>query len=184
MTMSKSILAITVCALAFAWSMAVTAQQAEPAAEAEHRAHAAPSAAPSASHGPAHAPADAAAHAATPMPAGGQRWATDAPLREAMLRIRDGVAVNATAFHDGTLSAAAAQTLAAAVEGDVQFMIANCRLAPEPDAALHALIGRLLGAAKALRTDPLSVDGLPQLAAVLDDYGVAFDHPGWEPPGA
>ena len=174
--MSRSTLAIAVCALALAWSMAVAAQAAEPAATAEHHAHAAPGVA----HGPAHGPVDAGA----PMPAEGQRWATDAPLREAMLWIRDGVALNATAFHDGTLSAAAAQTLAAAVEGDVQFMIANCRLAPEPDAALHALIGRMLGAAEALRDDPLSTGGLPQLEAVLNDYGATFDHSGWEPPGA
>jgi hypothetical protein len=156
-----------VCALALAWSMAAVAQEAEPAAEAEHDAHVA--------HGSGHA-------AAPTMPAEGQHWPTDAPLREAMLRIRDGVAVNASAFHDGTLSAAAGQALAAAVEGDVQFMIANCRLAPEPDAALHVLIGRLLGAANTLRTDPLSADGLPQLEAVLNDYGATFDHPGWTPP--
>lgn len=174
--MSRSTLAITVCALALAWSMAAVAQEAEPAAEAEHDAHAAP--------GPQHGPAHGPEHAAAPMLAEGQHWATDAPLREAMLRIRDGVALNATAFHDGTLSAAAAQTLAAAVEGDVQFMIANCRLAPEPDAALHALIGRMLGAANVLRTNPLSADGLPQLEAVLNDYGATFDHPGWTPPGA
>jgi hypothetical protein len=179
--MRKSTLAITVCALALAWSMAAVTQEAEPAAEAEHHAHAAPRVAHDPEHGPAHGSAHGSAHAAAPLPAEGQRWATDAPLREAMLRIRDGVAVNATGFHDGTLSAAAAQTLAAAVEGDVQFMIANCRLAPEPDAALHALIGRMLGAAEALRDDPLSAGGLPQLESVLDDYGATFDHPGWTP---
>lgn len=169
--MSRSTLAVTVCALALAWSMAVTAQTAEPATKAEQQTHAA--------HGSAHDPA----HAAAPLLAEGQRWATDAPLREAMLRIRDGVAARASAFHAGTLSAAEGHALAAAVEGEVQFMIVNCRLAPEPDAALHALIGRLLGAAEAMRVDPSSADGLPQLAAALHDYGASFDHPGWEPPG-
>lgn len=162
--MSRSTLAMVVCALALAWSITAVTQEAEPPAEAEHHAH--------------------AAHGAAPELAEGQRWATDAPLREAMLRIRDGVAENAAAFHDGALSPAAAQSLAAVVEGDVQFMIANCRLAPEPDAALHRLIGRLLGAGEALRADPQSADGLPQLEAVLNDYGATFDHPGWESPGA
>jgi len=155
---------MVVCALALAWSITAVTQEAEPSAEAEHHAH--------------------AAHGAAPELAEGQRWATDAPLREAMLRIRDGVAENAAAFHDGALSPAAAQSLAAVVEGDVQFMIANCRLAPEPDAALHRLIGRLLGAGEALRADPQSADGLPQLESVLNDYGATFDHPGWESPGA
>jgi hypothetical protein len=159
--MRSSTLAIALGALALAWVTAAVTQAAEPAAEAEHHVHAAPGAAP--------------------MPAEGQRWATDAPLREAMQRIRDGVTVNAAAFHDGTLSAAAAQALAAAVDADVQFMIANCRLAPEPDAALHALIGRMLGAAEALRADPAAPGGMPELVSVLRDYGARFDHPGWEP---
>jgi hypothetical protein len=152
------------CALALVWSTTAVTQEAEPSAEAEHHDH--------------------AAHGAAPELAEGQRWETDAPLREAMQRIRDGVTLNAAAFHDGALSAAAAQSLAAVVERDVQFMIANCRLAPEPDAALHALIGRLLGAGEALRADPLSTEGLPQLEAVLNDYGATFDHPGWKPPEA
>jgi hypothetical protein len=162
--MNKSTLAIAVSFLAFAWPAVVAAQDAEPAVAADHQTH--------------------AEHGAAPVLSQGQRWATDAPLREAMLRIRDGVAAGAPAFHAGTLSAAEAQALATAVEADVQFMIANCRLAPEPDAALHALIGRMFGAAKALRADPASAAGLPQLEAVLNDYGATFDHPGWEPPGA
>ena len=173
--MNRATLMSALSALALAWPMMAVAQKAEPAAEAEHPAHVA--------HGSAHGSAHGPEHAAAPLPAEGQHWPTDAPLREAMLRIRDGVAAHTAAFHEGALSAAAAQTLAAAVEGDVQFMIANCRLAPEPDAALHALIGRLLGAGKALRVDPLSADGLPQLEAVLNDYGAVFDHPGWESPG-
>jgi hypothetical protein len=162
--MNKAILQAAVAALALLSSLVAMAGQVESAAKPEHHAH--------------------AAHGAAPELAEGQRWATDAPLREAMLRIRDGVTARATAFREGTLSTAEGQVLAAFVEEDVQFMIANCRLAPEPDAALHALIGRMLGAAEALRDDPLSAGGLPQLEAVLNDYGATFDHPGWEAPGA
>jgi hypothetical protein len=162
--MKRSILALAVSVLALAWSGVVVAQEVESAVTADHHAH-------------------TGHDAATPLPED-QRWATDAPLREAMLRIRDGVTARATAFRESTLSAAEGQVLAAFVEEDVQFMIANCRLAPEPDAALHALIGRMLGAAEALRDDPLSAGGLPQLEAVLNDYGATFDHPGWEAPGA
>lgn len=150
--------------LAFAWPAVGLAQENELATEPEHHAH--------------------KMHDSAPELAEGQRWETDAPLREAMLRVRDGVSARTAAFHNGTLSAAEANALAAAVEADVQFMIAHCQLAPEPDAALHALIGRMLAAAGALRIDPESADGLPQLVAVLRDYGVTFDDPGWEPLGA
>jgi hypothetical protein len=156
--------AVAMLALTFAWSAAVMGQETESDAEPGHHAH--------------------AAHGVAPVPAEGRRWETDAPLREAMLRIREGVAAQTDAFHAGTLSTDAAQALAAAVETDIQFMFANCQLAPEPDAALHALIGRLLAATAALRTDPESADGLPQLVAVLQDYASTFDQPGWEPIGA
>jgi hypothetical protein len=159
-TMNKAILLAAVAALALLSSTVSVAQQADTDAQAERHAH--------------------AAHGAAPELAEGQRWATDAPLREAMLRIRNAVAAHTAAFHEGALSADEAQALATAVDADVQFMIANCRLAPEPDAALHALIGRMLGAAEALRADPAAPDGMPELVSVLRDYGARFDHPGWE----
>jgi hypothetical protein len=58
-------------------------------------------------------------------------------------------------------------------------MIQNCKLEPEPDAALHVLIGRMLTASEAMKKDPASRAGWPELMAILHDYGAAFDHPGW-----
>lgn len=164
--MNTSIVISVLAAAALALASAATAgtQESEDTAHAHH-GHAA--------HEPAPAPPPALAE--------GQRWATDAPLREAMLRIREGVASRLHAFHEASLSAGEAQALAAAVEADVQYMIANCRLEPQPDAALHALIGRMLGAAEALRADPAASGGMPQLVSVVRDYGATFDHPDWEP---
>jgi hypothetical protein len=98
-----------------------------------------------------------------------------------MTRIRSAVEQDRPAYERGTLQAEAAGALAAAVEADVRYMVENCKLEPEPDAALHALIGRMLSAAGAVRGDPGSPDGVPQLVAVLHDYGATFDHPGWTP---
>jgi hypothetical protein len=96
-----------------------------------------------------------------------------------MTRIRSSVERIQPAYEQGRLAADSAEALAAAVEADVRYMVENCRLEPEPDAALHALIGRLMSAAGAVRRDPGSPEGVPQLAAVLHDYGATFDHPGW-----
>jgi hypothetical protein len=118
-------------------------------------------------------------HEAPPVPAADGVWATDAALREAMDRLRQEVAARSSAYAAGELGSADAEALATAVERDVRFMIENCQLEPEPDAALHHLIARLMGASDALRADPASTAGLPQLEAVLQDYGRTFDHPGW-----
>lgn len=138
-------------------------------------------------HGEAHT-ADAAhdmhdehaAHVAIPQLEPGQRWPTDEPLREAMLRIRAAVETSAQESDKGRLPANAAHALANAVDENVKFMIANCKLAPEPDAALHVLIGRMLNAAAALHKNPDAADGVPQLRAVLHDYSMTFDHAGWD----
>ena len=124
-----------------------------------------------------------AEHGPAPILAEGERWATDEPLRAAMTRIREAVERNASAYDQQQLQAADAEALATAVERDIQYMVANCRLEPEPDAALHALIGRMMNAAAALRKNPMSDAGLPQLVAVVHEYQATFAHPGWAAPG-
>ena len=131
-------------------------------------------------HGDAHAHADGHEQPA-PVLAAGQRWATDAPLRAAMSRIREAVALRLPAYHQDALQSADADALAVTVKRDIDDMIANCKLAPEPDAALHVLIGRMMGAMEALHADPASTDGMPQLVSVVNDYQATFDDAGFLP---
>lgn len=117
--------------------------------------------------------------ATAPVRADGERWATDEPLRASMLKIRAGVEATMPAYQSGALDANQAQSLSATVEQNVTYMIQNCKLEPEPDAALHVLIARMLTASEAMQKDPASHAGWPALMAILHDYGAAFDHPGW-----
>lgn len=133
------------------------------------------------SHAASHAEHHADAHGAMPELADGQRWQTDEPLRKAMSEIREDVARRLPAYHQARLQAADADALATAVEGNIDYMVANCELAPEPDAVLHVMIGRMMGAIAALRTDPASADGMPQLVSVVNDYRASFDHEGLPP---
>lgn len=106
----------------------------------------------------------------------GQPWATDAPLVEGMERIRD--AVNEAAALPA-LDADSAAALAQSIQEQVDFLIAHCRLEPDADATLHVFIAQLLNAAAALRKDPTSAEGLPQLQETLSVYPQYFAHPGW-----
>lgn len=110
---------------------------------------------------------------------GDKRWETDAPLRRGMLEIRVASAMLTPAYGARQLSAAQGQQLGEALRGSVATMIAQCQLAPAADANLHVILGRILAAASALETDPLSDEGIPAVAAALDDYGHFFNHPGW-----
>jgi hypothetical protein len=125
---------------------------------------------------------DHSAHQRTLAPPGEQLWPTDEPLRVSMLKIRSAVEKARPAYERKELRAADSRALAEVVEESVAHIAANCRLSPEPDAALHLLIARMINAAQSLKNDPASQGGLPQLAAVLHDYRSAFDHPGWSDP--
>lgn len=135
---------------------------------------------------PAHEP-DAHTHDHAPQGAAqltldhGQPWATDTPLREGMERVRTAVVAAEQAAAQGGMTAAQAQTLAAAVEDGIAFMVRNCQLAPQADANLHILLGRLSAAAAAVKTNPGAVDGLAQMLEVLDLYPRYFSHPAWQP---
>lgn len=106
-------------------------------------------------------------HAEAPAPAPGRRFDTDAPLRQGMAAIREAAA--SPALDD--------PGLAAAIEAQLDFIIANCRLPEDADARLHLVIERLFEAGDQLS----SGNGAAGRAAARDalaDYGAVFDHPG------
>ena len=121
------------------------------------------------------------AHAATDAaPAPGKRWAVDAPLQAGMAKIR--TAVGSLSHHElGHLDAAQVQQLATTIEEQVQYLIANCKLDPKADAALHGIIAKLLAGAKALKDAPTDAAPVAKLRAALADYPKFFDDPGWQP---
>lgn len=110
----------------------------------------------------------------------GERWATDAALREGMGRVRASFAEVLPAYKRGELSPEAAADAARDIDDHVAFLVENCRLDPAADAVLHVLLADLLQGTATLRKAPASPEGLPRIHGVLQDYPRYFDHPGWE----
>lgn len=106
------------------------------------------------------------------------RWASDAPLREGMRRVRSATEALSHAAH-GHLDAAQVQAIAAELESAVQDMIARCKLAPEPDAALHPLLARVLQASATLADGTFDAAALAELEAVLRRYPGLFEDGDW-----
>ncbi|HEY5780416.1 MAG TPA: DnrO protein [Lysobacter sp.] len=126
-----------------------------------------------AGHRASHDLLDAAARSA---PAAGQRWATDAPLREGMQGIR--IAVDALDHYEhGHMGPDQAVLLADKIEGHVRDMVAHCALAPDADAALHAIIAPLLQGAGALKRDPGNLTVIAPMRKAVADYARQFDDP-------
>jgi len=122
----------------------------------------------------AHDLPDAARHAA---PTTGQRWATDVPLREGMRGVR--AAVDALGHYEhGHMGPEQAVVLAEKIEGHVHDIIANCKLAPDADTALHAIIVPLMQNAGELKRAPHKLEAIPPLREAMSQYARQFDDPG------
>src|SRR5690606_30148546 len=61
----------------------------------------------------------------------GQKWQTDAPLRQGMENMRAAIAGELKTIHADKASAAQYEALAARLEGEVAYVVQNCKLDPE-----------------------------------------------------
>lgn len=105
-------------------------------------------------------------------PAVGERWPTDEPLRTGMSRLQAAVEQSST----GPLSRERSLVLARTIEQNVTYIIENCKLPPKADAALHAVIARMLAASNQLKSDASPDAAVAQVLSALHDYRGAFDH--------
>lgn len=108
---------------------------------------------------------------------GGAKWKTDTALRDGMTHIRS--AVHKHGKDEGRLAAAQGRALANDINTWVGYMIANCKLEPKADAALHVLIGDLVKGAELLQAPGHAKDGLALAKKALATYPQYFDHPDW-----
>jgi hypothetical protein len=104
------------------------------------------------------------------------RWAPDAPLREGMWRVHEALAE--LRHHEmGHMSPDQAREQASVIEGAVSSIFANCKLAPDADAALHGILVPLLAGAKRLHDDPADKDAIKAMRDAVADYPRHFDDP-------
>lgn len=144
---------------------------------------------PQDAHAGHHAPAKTtspnvqAAHehdtAPTPAPAAGKRWATDEPLQDGMGRIRQAVTM-LEHMEMGHVEPAQAPAFADQIQAAVNDMIANCKLPPDADAALHGLLVKFIAGATAVRTGPVTLAELKPMQDALAQYPRQFDDPTWD----
>lgn len=111
----------------------------------------------------------------------GRKWATDAPLRQAMTTLRAALAGKLRDIHKGTLSKDDQAALGAGIDQQIEVMVSQCKLTPKADAMLHIVIAELAAAAEVMQGKAAG-DGARaahRAAMALNDYGRYFNHPGW-----
>jgi hypothetical protein len=118
--------------------------------------------------------------ASTPKPqAASKRFASDAILRREMKSIR--AAVDALDhYKHGHMGPEQAVILASSIEDHVRTIIASCKLPPDADAALHAIIVPLMQNAGALKRKPKDLSPIAPMRSALEQYDRQFEDPGAE----
>ena len=115
----------------------------------------------------------------------GKKWQTDEPLRKGMANMRTALAAELKTIHATRATPQQYDGLAAKLNGEVAYIVQNCKLEPRADAELHKVIAEVLGGADAMQGKEKGVSrraGAERVAAALDQYGRFFDHPGWKKP--
>jgi hypothetical protein len=113
----------------------------------------------------------------------GKKWKTDVPLRRGMAGIRDAVASQHEAIHANQASAAQYQALGGEIDGQIAYIVENCKLSPEADAQLHAILADIVGGSDLMKgaDQARRREGAVMVVAALSKYPQYFDHPGWRP---
>lgn len=114
----------------------------------------------------------------------GKKWDTDMPLRKGMENIRGAMDGALHGIHDNKLSAARYGELAKKVNGEVNGIVANCKLGPQADAQLHLVIADMLEGVEAMEGKAKKLKrqaGAVKVIGTLEKYAAHFDHPGWQP---
>lgn len=113
----------------------------------------------------------------------GQKWGTDAVLRQGMDNIRQVMAASQEGIEKERLSAQDYQRLAGVVNKNVADIVKHCKLTKEADAAFHGIVlADLTQSAELMRISPkLQVQRVGALGVLqaLRNYGEYFQHTGW-----
>ena len=121
---------------------------------------------------------DLAAHtAATQTPT--QRWTTDAPLRAGMRDLREATEL-LNHYQMGHLDDVQRDNAVAAIDAAIKNMIANCKLKPDADTALHGLLAKFIAGADAARAGKFTKVELVPMQEALARYPQLFVDAEWE----
>jgi hypothetical protein len=105
-----------------------------------------------------------------------QRFATDTLLRENMRGIRKSVDAFAHYEH-GHIGPQQVAILAGNIVNHLNDVIANCKLPPDADAALHAVIVPLMRSAATLKAEPARSGAIAEMRGALGEYRRRFHDP-------
>ena len=112
----------------------------------------------------------------------GQKWETDAPLRQGMSAMHGIVTTALADAHANKLTPEGYQGVSKNIMTQFTYVVENCKLEPAADAQLHVLLGNIaqgVGVLEGKVPGEKPDEGLVKIAKTLNNYGTHFNHTGW-----
>lgn len=112
----------------------------------------------------------------------GQKWETDAALRQGMTAMREVISTGLVSAHANRLTPHDYEKISKDVMTQFTYVVENCNLEPEADAQLHILLGNIVQGVEVIEGTVAGEKpeaGLVKVAQALNEYGTHFVHPDW-----
>jgi hypothetical protein len=111
----------------------------------------------------------------------GKKWQTDEALRLGMGEIRQAIANSLQPIHDNKFTPAKYDALAANLQKQVDYIVANCKLPEAADEQLHVVLEQVIDGIAEMKAPGQKQQGAIKIVKALDTYGQYFNHAGWQP---
>ncbi len=113
----------------------------------------------------------------------GKKWQGDDSLRKAMGEIRIAMASRLNQIHENQLPAEEYKALAGSIQGQVDYMVENCKLPLAEDEQLHIVLNQIIAGIEEMTAGSQPRNGAVKIVQAHNAYGKYFRHPGWQPLG-
>ncbi len=110
----------------------------------------------------------------------GKKWQGSDELRKAMSEIRVVMASRLGEIHENKLPAKEYKTLAASVQGQVDYIIEHCDLPQAEDDQLHIVVDQIFQGIEEMEESSTPRSGAVKIIQAHNAYGTYFEHQGWK----
>lgn len=111
----------------------------------------------------------------------GKKWQTDEALRRGMSEIRAAMAEALTPIHESVFTPAQYDALAARTQGQIDYVVGNCKLPDAADQQLHIVLEQIIDGVAEMKGATRRDQGAAKIVRALSQYGDYFNHAGWQP---
>ncbi|MDH5412246.1 MAG: hypothetical protein OEY16_12720, partial [Alphaproteobacteria bacterium] len=111
----------------------------------------------------------------------GAKWQVDEIVKSGMTEIRAVMQASLPKIHDNDFSTGDYEALAVNVQGQLDHVVANCKLEPAVDEQFHVVLEQVMEGVAIMEKDGDRHQGAVVIVNALKAYATHFEHPGWQP---